>query len=258
MSKSDHVDVRAFPTKTLPLAMAKLVTDTLWRAKTESYVSALLRLHEVFKADDSKNLRAVSRSRRPSMPESDIISYGLPRQQHVKTTVMAQVVLSAKSGNDWTDNELIGLNVSYQNVDVPTFFGTSQLPVTSVSPVILNNDVEPLPPTVLSKDERLFFRYLHRAVVENEASVDDWAGHVLRILDYDGGDREIATKRELSFTMCGEWKWAKPDFVVLSGGQRTLLVQEDKVSSFDQSPPFLTFVGLARQACCRTISTTGS
>ena len=148
---------------------------------------------------------------------------------------MAQLIRSAKSGNDWTDNELFAFNISIQDVDVATFFGVPQLPPTTVSPVILNNVQRPTPPAVISKEDRLFFQYLERANIYEEAAVDDFAGHILRMLDFDGNDRSIVTKKELSFTMCGRRVWAKADIVVLDDTEYSLMVQEDKVSAVGSS-----------------------
>ena len=146
--------------------------------------------------------------------------------------IMAQIVRSAKSGNKWTENELIGFNITVNTVDVQTFFNVAQLPPTNVSPVILNNVDAPPPPAVLTKDEYLFFTYLERAENALECCVDDLAGHILRMLDFDDvvHRRSLAIKKELSFTMCGETVYAKPDYTVMDHDNYALLVQEDKVS----------------------------
>ncbi|KZP13939.1 hypothetical protein FIBSPDRAFT_797247 [Athelia psychrophila] len=144
---------------------------------------------------------------------------------------MAQVVRSAKSGNKWTENELIGFNITVNTVDVQTFFNVAQLPPTNVSPVILNNVTAPPPPAVLTKDEYLFFPYLKRAENAFECCVDDLAGHILRMLDFDDvvHRRSLSIKKELWFTMCGENVCAKPDYSVMDhDNYARLLVQEDK------------------------------
>ena len=143
---------------------------------------------------------------------------------------MAQLIRSTKSGSDWTDNELFAFNIVIQDVDVPTFFGVPHLPQTTVSPVVLNNAVRPAPPAVITKEERLFFQYLDRATIGEEAAVDDFAGHILRMLNFDDNDRSIATRRELSFTMCGTRVWARADIAILDGAEYSLMVREDKVS----------------------------
>lgn len=143
---------------------------------------------------------------------------------------MANLIRSANPGNDWTDNELLGFNIVIQNVDVATFFGTPQLPQTTVAPVILNNIERPAPTTVLSKDERLFFKYLERAILYEEAAVHDFSGHLLRMLNFDDNERSIVGKREMGFTMCGTRVWAKADIAILDDADYSFIIQEDKVS----------------------------
>ncbi|KZP18436.1 hypothetical protein FIBSPDRAFT_956228 [Athelia psychrophila] len=88
-----------------------------------------------------------------------------------RTTTMAQLIRSAKSGSDWSDNELFAFNILIQDVDAATFFGTPQLPATTVSPIVLNNVAEPPAPAVVTKDERIFFEFLDRAKVEQKGLV---------------------------------------------------------------------------------------
>lgn len=125
---------------------------------------------------------------------------------------MAQLIRSAKSGSGWSDNELFAFNIVIQDVDAATFFGTPQLPATCISPVILNNVARPPPPAVVTKEERIFFEFLNRANVLEKAAVGDFAGHILRMLDFDGHKRSITTERELTFTMCGT---AKADIAIM-------------------------------------------
>ena len=146
---------------------------------------------------------------------------------------MAQLIRSAKSGSDWTDNDLFAFNIVTQDVGVATFFGAPHLPPTTISPVVLNNALRPALRAVISKEDRLFFKYLDRANIGEEAAVDDFAGHILRMLNFDDDDRSIATKRDLSFTMCGTRVWAKADIAILDDAEYSLIVQGDRVRPLD-------------------------
>ena len=143
---------------------------------------------------------------------------------------MANLSRNAKSGSDWTSNELRAFNIRVANANTETIFNTTQLPLPSVSDTILNNVEQP--DGQLPKEERLFFRYLE--LVENpqspESHVVDFTLHVLRMLDYDGQDRVICQRPELSFTMSGQHVDAKSDICVKDANDILLLVQEDKVS----------------------------
>jgi hypothetical protein len=140
---------------------------------------------------------------------------------------MANILLSAKSGSDWTDNELTAFNIQVDSVDAATFFNMGQLPDPIVSPVILTNESRPQGP--LAKRDRLFFQYMKDAVKGEESLVDDFAAFILGIFEYDEPERVIHQRKEVSFVMCGMTVSAKPDVCVMSESEYLLLVQEDKV-----------------------------
>jgi len=143
---------------------------------------------------------------------------------------MANLVRTAKSGSEWTGNELLAFNIRVANANTETFFNTTQLPPAHVSDTILDNAEKP--DEHLQKDDRLFFRYL--GLVEKpqspESHVDDFAAFILRILNYDDQDRVICQRPELSFPMAGQRVDAKSDLCVRDENDYLLLVQEDKVS----------------------------
>ena len=141
---------------------------------------------------------------------------------------MANIILSAKSGGDWTDNELTAFNIQVDTVDAATFFNTAQLPAPPVPPMILTN--EKRPEGFITKPARLFFEYMKGAVTGEESLVDDFAAFLLGMFEYDEPDRVIHQRKEVSFVMCGTVVAAKPDVCVMSESQYLLLVQEDKVS----------------------------
>src|SRR5882762_4232220 len=145
---------------------------------------------------------------------------------------MAQIILSAKSGNDWTTNELKALNITMEPQDTVSFFG-SALSNPTVDPILLNNLQRP--PGAISKDNRLFFWYLEDATRRfplgppTESAVDDFATFLLGMLDYDEPERVVHQHLEIGFLMCGKRVDAKPDVAVMDEEDYILLVQEDKV-----------------------------
>ena len=142
---------------------------------------------------------------------------------------MANIVRSAKSGSDWTENELVAFNIRIDNFDAATFFDNANVPLPSVSPVILNNLEMPAGP--LGKSDRQFFHYLRDAMraTGGGACIGDFAAFILRLLDYDAPDRVIHQRKEISFVMAGQRVNAKPDVCVTTDSDYVLLVQEDKV-----------------------------
>ena len=63
--------------------------------------------------------------------------------------------------------------------------------------------------------------------------MDNFAGHILRMLNFDDSNRSIDTNRELSFTMGGTRVWTKADIAIMDGDEYLLIVLTDnlKVSS---------------------------
>ena len=144
---------------------------------------------------------------------------------------MATLLRSAKSGSDWSDNELLAFNIRVVDASNAAFFNNPQLHPPVVSETILNNMNKPDGP--LTKDDRLFFQYM--GLVENprspESRVDDFAAFVLHILNYDDEDRVICQRTEISFPMAGQRVDAKTDVCLMDELELLLLIQEDKVST---------------------------
>ena len=142
---------------------------------------------------------------------------------------MANLIRSAKSGSDWTRNELLAFNIQVVSTNATVFFGDPVLPQPSISPIILGNLQKP--DGDISDDEKDFF--LHLSSVDNgyeESAVDDFAALLLRLMKYNKGpERMIRTRKEISFFMAGQRVAAKTDVCIIEGDVFILLVQEDKV-----------------------------
>jgi hypothetical protein len=143
---------------------------------------------------------------------------------------MANITRSARSGSGWSVNELLAFNIriDIETVDAATFFGNANLPLPSVSPVILNHVRMSAGP--LTKTDWQFFQYLRHASTGEEARVDDFAPFILRLLGYDDSERLIIQRPELPFIMSGERVSTKPDICVTTARDYVPLVQEDTVS----------------------------
>ncbi|KAF8804161.1 hypothetical protein BYT27DRAFT_7340435 [Phlegmacium glaucopus] len=147
---------------------------------------------------------------------------------------MANLIRSAKSGSDWTSNELLAFNIKVVDTDTTIFFGNPELPQSFISPTILNN--LDMPDGDLLDDERDFF--LHLSSVENgfeESAVDDFAALLLRLMKYNSGrQRLIRSRKEIPFIMAGHRVDAKTDVCVIEDGRFILLVQEGKRQGYNQ------------------------
>lgn len=143
---------------------------------------------------------------------------------------MATITRSAKSGSDWTLNELEAYHIDVQLENMETFFGIDQLPPPTISQAVL---IHEFPPAAVlpNKQDRLFFGLLQDAMTTapgEESAVDDFAAHLLSMLDYDSPGRHIRQHKDIPFFICGTASHTKTDVCVVDETRNTiLLVQED-------------------------------
>jgi len=154
---------------------------------------------------------------------------------------MAKLIRSAKSGNDWTRNELAAYNIAVEYQNAATFFGMHNLPQpATINPAVL---------TVTDPDDAadgdvaalLDMMDLATSPAPNEESaVDDFAVLLLRALGYNTPrGRVLRTRKDIPLVICGENRNAITDVCVIDVGQNEeilLLVQEDK-RHMDNSDP---------------------
>ena len=83
-----------------------------------------------------------------------------------------KLLRTAKSGNDWSRNELLAFNIKIKDATTAAFFNIATLPATTVSQTILNNLTEPAGP--LSKTDQNFLytcRWLSLGPLKNRLSM---------------------------------------------------------------------------------------
>ncbi|TEB23377.1 hypothetical protein FA13DRAFT_1420359 [Coprinellus micaceus] len=141
---------------------------------------------------------------------------------------MAQLIRSARSGSDWTANELASYNIAVVHQDGATFFETPNLPQPAVNPNVLTTlDYNNSP----DDDTYSLIRNLDLAMVpatSEESAVGDFAVVLLRALGYEPRGRTLRTRKDLPFIICGESRHAKADVCLIDEQDIVLLVQEGK------------------------------
>ncbi|KAJ7843015.1 hypothetical protein B0H13DRAFT_2364954 [Mycena leptocephala] len=98
---------------------------------------------------------------------------------------MANIVRSAKSGNNWRPSDLSELNIRIEIVDAPSFFGFS----------------------AISKENSLFFRWLGHATrfPPRSCAINDFTAFLLLMLDYDAEPKRLVhLGMELDLMMYGK------------------------------------------------------
>ena len=143
---------------------------------------------------------------------------------------MANLIRLAKSGNEWSSNELEAYNIQiiYQNAQ--TFFNESILPNPLVHPEIFTAAIADDATDEASYNLLTQLDLAMLPAEPEESAVDDFAVALFHALGYIRRPRAIRTRKELRFFTCGESKYAKPDVSIIDrdANDVILLVQEDK------------------------------
>ncbi len=148
---------------------------------------------------------------------------------------MANLIRSAKSGSEWTGNELQAYHIVVEEQPSEQFFG-GPLPEYTGPPGFLEYERLPADELALEVDatSRSLFTSLDIVMeVEEESAVDDFAVELLRAMDYEG-DRihtKVRARKGTRLFVCGMSLFAKNDVCVVEMPSGILLgVEEDKTN----------------------------
>ncbi|KAF9519453.1 hypothetical protein BS47DRAFT_1288244 [Hydnum rufescens UP504] len=142
---------------------------------------------------------------------------------------MANLIRSAKSGNDWTLNDLDSYHISLNQIDPLMFFGMPDLPQPLVDQELLSN----INAGAMQQDcHAVLITYLDVTMItqKGETAVDNFVVELFRVLGYVRRERIARTRADLSLLICGENRHTKTDVCIIDRSQNDilLLVQEDK------------------------------
>jgi hypothetical protein len=152
---------------------------------------------------------------------------------------MAGIIRSAKSGSDWTENELFAYNITVKTQSPVDFFGSApSSTLEHVDPHFLREPTEDV-----SDETYRLFQYLDLATRANngqESAIDDFAKEILRLSGFEERGTLLRSRYAIPFTICGDAsRSAQTDICLLHGNSTILLVlQEDKtvISSSNPEP----------------------
>ena len=141
---------------------------------------------------------------------------------------MANIVRLAKSGSDWTSNDLVAYHIAIQEQDQDQFFG-GPLPEYAgpLGFIEHENRVQGLDSPSLALIKRL---NLAMKILEGEESyVGEFAVEILRVMGYERDETIVHARKNIRLHMCGEFVRAKTDVCIMDvSSEILLLVQEDK------------------------------
>jgi hypothetical protein len=147
---------------------------------------------------------------------------------------MANLIRSAKSGSDWSTNELLAYNITVQRQNHTNFFGRELGPIDHLDPNLLST-ADPIKSAHFSKETYRFLTYLDlasRANAGQEAAIDDLARSVLEVTGFDELGTILRTRYDIPFTICGDSRRSAQTNVCLVhlNSMILLVVQEDKTN----------------------------
>jgi hypothetical protein len=146
---------------------------------------------------------------------------------------MANIIRSAKSGSDWTDNELIAYNIAISSIAPGEFFPVPDPSLDHIDPAILNSPPGTLDPAI-SDLAAGYLGYLDLAArATQESFIDDFAAETLKLLGFNERGTTISTRYIIPLTICGEAdRAAQTDVCLIHRPTIVLLVLvEDKTLS---------------------------
>ncbi|KJA14569.1 hypothetical protein HYPSUDRAFT_173274 [Hypholoma sublateritium FD-334 SS-4] len=117
---------------------------------------------------------------------------------------MANAIRSAKSGGDWTDNELIAYNITVASSWPHDFFYDPNASLDDIDPAILTS---PAGATDLNISDIAaeYLGYLDLAAkASQESFLDDFAAETLKLLGYNERGTTVSTRYTIPLTICGE------------------------------------------------------
>jgi hypothetical protein len=117
---------------------------------------------------------------------------------------MANLIRSAKSGNDWTDNELIAYNITIASISPSEFFPTPDPSLDLIDPAILNSPAGATYPAI-SDVATEYLGYLNLAArATQENFINDFAAETLKLLGFNEHGTTVSTRYIIPLTICGE------------------------------------------------------
>lgn len=154
---------------------------------------------------------------------------------------MSTIIRSAKSGSEWTENELLAYNIVVHRQSSVEFFGFE--PNSSLDYLDPHFVLDPLdaPTDGISDQSYRLLQYLDLATRANsgqESAIDDFAKEVLRVIGFEERGTLLRSRYAIPFTICGDAsRSAQSDICLIHGNSTILLIiQEDKTAISSRNP----------------------
>ncbi|KAG2068848.1 hypothetical protein BDR04DRAFT_1157349 [Suillus decipiens] len=147
---------------------------------------------------------------------------------------MANIIRSAKSSNDWDDNELIAYNIAITTIPSQQFFpeGTVvPLAAAGLDPAVATADSDLLSDTDVSNSTYGFFRYLYLATTPTTPDkpirvpmIDAFAHRILNTVAFDKGRRCVSQAHSIPLLMSDDNRQVAQMSLCLIDGESDMLL----------------------------------
>jgi hypothetical protein len=134
---------------------------------------------------------------------------------------MANLIRSAKSGSDWTTNDLLAYNIRVSSQSPDEFYGQPLPTVASLSSLDPNLLSGTLGTQGLSDETYRLLQYLDLASRANsgqESAIDDFAREILRALGYEKRGLLLRSRYAIPLLISGDPNRSAQTDVCLSSG----------------------------------------
>ena len=152
---------------------------------------------------------------------------------------MANLIRSAKSGSEWTVNDLLAYNITVSSQSPEIFYGQPLPPVKNLSkldPYLISGT---LGTRGLSGETRRVLRYLDlasRTDLSQETAILDFAREILRVVGYEKDPLLLRSRYAIPLVICASTWSAETGICLTQGSSSILLVVQLTVSVQDPAP----------------------
>ena len=153
---------------------------------------------------------------------------------------MANIIRSARSGSDWTRNDLLAYRITVNPILPQEFFGQkADPPLTGLDPALITSPVNPDNDANLSDDTYIFLEYLDVATISSqESAVDDFARAFLRIVGFEERGLILRARFIMPLCICGDSNTvAQPDVCLADRRSMILLVVQGDKRNYNRPEP---------------------
>jgi hypothetical protein len=160
---------------------------------------------------------------------------------------MANIIRSAKSGSDWSPNELFAYHIIVSPIPPQQFFmQRADPPLTGLDPALIDSPLD-VDDSDVSDDTYRFLSYLDLTTnAGQETAIDNFARELLHAVGFDERGRVLLTRNIIPLCICGDVnKAAQTDVCLLDRRSMILLVLQGDKTIFNNSDPEPQFIAEA-------------